>query len=104
MSSYSWELGQCYATQQYIGGHTEKYNGRTLVIGGLTSYREKCCILNGNHLLSCKNAHNSGWVNSLVQIGGHKFCDDIIGMNKFILVNIQGTWLYTNPIRICKLI
>ena len=77
-TSYNWELGHCYGTQKY-----------TL---SANVYIEKCCVGNGRHLLSCENTVNGGWMDSFVKIGGHTFCDDIVGINKFILLNIPGTY------------
>ena len=76
MNGYTWELGQCYTTDQYS-------------IAG--TYTEKCCVPSGNHVLSCHSAQNNGWVNAFVGIDGHMFCDDMIGYDKFVAIDIPGT-------------
>ena len=72
---YSWELAQCYIMNDY---------------SKLGTYTKKCCIHPGDHLLSCLSTNNIGWVDSFVRIGDHLFCDDIVGYNKFIRINIPG--------------
>ena len=73
--SYLWQLGQCHASFQYSRS-------------GL--YTEKCCIQNGDHILSCKNNKGDGWVFSVVKIGQHQFCDDFVGYSKSTKINIPG--------------
>ena len=75
-NSYTWKLGKCYPSDKYS-------------IDG--TYTEKCCIPNGNNVLSCKSAQGNGWVNAFVGIDGHVFCDDMVGYDKFVLINIPGT-------------
>ena len=77
--SYSWQFGPCHSSQQYSGSntYTEKYT-------------EKCCAPNGEHIFSCKDTKGGGWDHSLVKIGGHQFCDDIVGYEKMIAINITG--------------
>ena len=83
-TDYDWEFGQCYGSIAKLWlRHANKYT-------------EKCCLTNDNHVLSCKNNQNGGWIDGFVRIGGHKFCDDIIGDNKFILVNVPGTYSSTH--------
>ena len=80
-TGYTWELVQCSTTDEYS-------------ISG--TYTEKCCIPNGNHVLSCHSGQNNDWVNAVVGIDGHKFCDDMIGHEKFVAINIPGTNSSTN--------
>ena len=75
-NSYTWELGQCFASHKFS---TAKI------------YTEKCCVSNGDHTLQCIDEQNTGWVNSRITIGHHTFCDDVVGYTKFILINIEGT-------------
>ena len=75
MNGYTWELGQCLASDKYS-------------IAG--TYTEKCCVPNGKHIMSCKSVQNNGWINAFVGIEGHIFCDDMIGYDKFITINIPG--------------
>ena len=88
MSIYNWELAQCY------GSVTPSISGKFLAFE--KSYTEKCCIQNGEHVLSCLSQKNNGWVNSFVRIGDHMFCEDMIGYDKFILVNTAGAYSNTH--------
>ena len=73
--SYRWKLGSCYASHKF---------------SGVGTYIEKCCLSNGNHIFSCKNSQGNGWANSVVKIGNHQFCDDFVGYNKLITINVPG--------------
>ena len=72
---YKWKLGSCHASHQYSEPGT---------------YTERCCIPNGEHIFSCNSIQGNGWANSIVRIGKHQFCDDIIGFNNLITINIPG--------------
>ena len=72
---YKWQLGPCQASHKY---------------SQIGTYTEKCCVPNGDHLLSCKNKQHDGWVDTAVTIGKHRFCDDSVGYNQLIKLNIQG--------------
>ena len=77
--AYTWELGPC------VPSHAFDYD--------VFEYTEKCCVPNGNYLLSCnvKDRSSSGWLtNSFVRIGRHKFCDDIPGYNALRAINVLG--------------
>ena len=74
--SYTWQLGPCPVFHPYSG------NGR---------YTEKCCVPNGDHIFSCTNSQGNGWDNAVVKIGDHQFCDDFVGYNKLIKINIPGS-------------
>ena len=74
-NDYTWFLGECHSAE--YSRDAEKY-------------KDKCCIPNGDHLLSCKSSQNAGWINAFVTIKGHTFCDDIVGVNKFTTINIPG--------------
>ena len=72
---YNWQLGPCHTS------HTYSRTG---------TYTDKCCLPNGDNILSCKSSQNHGWANSVVTIGKHKFCDDSVGYNQLIKLNISG--------------
>ena len=72
---YKWQLGPCYSSHDHSG------NAR---------YSEKCCIPYGDHILSCGKSDENGWANSVVKIGSHQFCDDLVGLDKLIAINIPG--------------
>ena len=72
---YNWHFGPCHSSYEYSGGRT---------------YTEKCCAPNGDHIFSCKDTKGSGWDNSVVTIGNHQFCDDIVRYNQLSTINISG--------------
>ena len=74
--SYNWQFGPCHSSHQYFGSGT---------------YTEKCCAPNGDYIFSCKDTKGDGWVNSVVKIGSHQFCDDIVGYEKLLAIDISGT-------------
>ena len=78
---YTWEVGECHSTHKYSGAYT---------------YTEKCCLPNDDNLLSCKSTQYHGWIDSNVKIGDHSFCDDMLGYNKFIRINLAGKYRYTH--------
>ena len=73
--SYNWQFGPCHSSHQFSGSGT---------------YTEKCCAPNGDYIFSCKDTKGDGWDNSFVTIGGHQFCDDIVGYEKLLAINISG--------------
>ena len=83
---YSWDFGPCTPSHTSYTGMHRTYR-----------YIEKCCIPSGDYLLSCKSKENHqlenqyGWIDSLVKIGRHQFCDDYTGYNTFVSLNIPGT-------------
>ena len=76
---YKWQLGPCHDSHEY----SENYE--TVQI-----FTNKCCLQNGNHIFSCNNKQGDGWANGVVRIGNHQFCDDFVGYNKLITINIPG--------------
>ena len=77
-SSYTWELGHCFAPHHYIGK-------------GL--YTDKCCLRAfDEYTLKCKTSQSSGWANSYLLIEKHRFCDDTVGYKSMSKINILGTW------------
>ena len=80
-SSYSYELGQCFAPRQYIGQGT---------------YTDKCCLdLTEEHILTCKTSESSGWAHSYLMIKDHWFCDDIVGYKSMSRIDMSGIRIYT---------
>ena len=81
--AYTWELGPC------VPSHAFDYD--------FSEYTEKCCVPNGNYLLSCivKDQSSSGWLtNTFVRIGRHKFCDDFPGYNALRAIHVLGMNLH----------
>ena len=71
---YNWQLGPCHASYQPYG-----------------IYTDNCCVPNGDHWFSC-NPSLSKWNDGgVVKIGKHQFCDDFVGYNQFIMINITGS-------------
>ena len=79
---YEWELGLCIPSHKYDSGSDK--------------YTEKCCIPNGNYVLSCrKNNDDLGWLlNNFIEVGRHHFCDDYVGYIALRAINIPGINLY----------
>ena len=84
--SYNWQLGHCHFSDQYAGGVLGFPKGDVTI----QIFTSKCCVPDGDHIFSCKNDNGNGWAHGVVKIGKHQFCDDIIGYNKFITINIPG--------------
>ena len=80
-SSYSYELGQCFAPQQYIGK-------------GM--YTDKCCLGEGQeHILTCRTSESGGWSHTYLMIKDHWFCDDIVGYKSMSRIDVSGIRMYT---------
>ena len=78
-NGYKFQLGPC------VPSHKLVYD--------TSKYIEKCCIPNGNYLLSCHHSGGSGWLtNSFVGVGRHRFCDDHTGYTVFRSINIPGMY------------
>ena len=80
--SYKWQLGPCHSS------HIHSTEG---------TYTEQCCVQKDEHILSCKSYQNNGWTNGVVKLGRHQFCDDFVGYNQFIKINIPGRIKNTLP-------
>ena len=77
---YNWDLAPCSPS------HLSKHKPG----GGRWRYIEKCCLPNGNYLLSCTTIRLHGWIDSFVKIGKHQFCDDYTTYNSLVKLNIPG--------------
>ena len=78
--NHGWSIGHCNDSLKWMGSGT---------------YTEKCCISGGLHILSCK-ARSHGdrdWSNNILTMLGHQFCNDFVGHNAFIVLNVTGTWI-----------
>ena len=77
-SNYKWQLGLCHNS---IAWHVR--------LGGI--YIQKCCLANGDHVLSCMADDGEDWnKGSVIRIGAHQFCDDFAGYPKLTRINIPG--------------
>ena len=76
----NWEFGPCFPS------HSNDQYGSL----NRRSYTERCCLLNGDYVLSCTSRKSTGWVRSFVRLGRHQFCDDYTGYNSFVSLNIPG--------------
>ena len=79
---YEWSFGHCSMSPIWLGS-------------GI--YTDKCCISDGVHILRCstKSHHKGDWSNTVVMMLGHQFCDDFVGHNAFIELNISGNFTFT---------
>ena len=79
-SEKKWSLGPCSQSQKGLG------EGR---------YTERCCLSEGIHILTCKAGRNENdWSSNVVMILGHRFCDDFVGHEAYIAINVSGTIIY----------
>ena len=75
-SANSWSLGHCSQSQKWVGPGT---------------YIERCCLFKGVHTLTCKtNRDKNDWSTNVVQILGHRFCEDFVGYEAAMAINITG--------------
>ena len=50
-----------------------------------------CCLLKGEHTLTCKDSYGDGWHGGYLEIGGKKYCKDFTaGREKTAKVHIKG--------------
>ena len=71
-----WSFGNCSASHRWVGPGT---------------YAEKCCLSEGIHLLTCKTTrHRNDWSTNVVMMFGHRFCEDFVGYEDVIALNITG--------------
>ena len=78
-SSYSWKLGDCFSSGNYVGKGV---------------YTDRCCLRVGVHAFTCKTSDRSGWAGSALMIGDHRFCDDTVGYKSVSRIDVSGI-LYT---------
>ena len=78
-SEKKWSLGPCSQSQKSLG------EGR---------YTERCCLSEGIHILTCKAGRNENdWSSNVVMILGHRFCEDFVGYEAVIPINISGIFM-----------
>ena len=76
-SDFKWIFGNCSSSHKWLGP-------------GM--YTEKCCMQEGNHVLTCSTSRNKNdWSNTDLRMLGHRFCDDFVGYEELIELNISGT-------------
>ena len=72
----TWSLGNCAQSQKWIGPGT---------------YTESCCLSKGVHTLTCKTDRaKSDWSSNVVIVMGHRFCEDFVGYQAVVSLNISG--------------
>ena len=77
-SENKWSLGHCSSSHKWMGAGT---------------YIQKCCLSGGTHILTCKTArHNHDWSSNAVIILGHRFCEDFVGYEEAMEMNISGLY------------
>ena len=79
-SENNWSLGNCSSSHKWMGPGT---------------YTEKCCLSGGTHVLMCKTGRTKNdWSGTVVTVMGHRFCEDFVGYETAIAINISG--VFTN--------
>ena len=81
---YNWDFAPCLPIHA-----NERKRGTTR-----WKFIQKCCLPNGEYLLMCENTQTDGWMDSVVKIGQHRFCDDYTSYNSIVKLNIQGTYSF----------
>lgn len=76
---YTWSLGHCSPSQTWLRPGT---------------YIERCCLSKGVHVLTCKTGRTKNdWSYNVVLIMGHRFCEDYVGYEAVISINISGEFI-----------
>ena len=76
-SENRWSFGHCSPSQEWRGPGT---------------YIEKCCLPEGTHTLTCKTTRDKNdWSTNVVMILGHHFCEDFVGYETTMKINISGS-------------
>ena len=70
----NWAIGTCYSSLQYQNP-------------GI--YIERCCVLPGDHILTCIQPDNDDWSQGVLTLLGHEFCNDYVGNIAMIQLNIE---------------
>ena len=79
-SDYQWSLGHCSSSLEWKGPGT---------------YIENCCLPRGTHILNCKTRESlNDWSRNVVMIMGHRFCDDFVGYEALIELDVSGAFIY----------
>ena len=73
--SYKWTLGSCTAADEYARPG---------------AYITQCCTNYETPILTCKNSDINGWKDSHLEINGHRFCDDVVGYEARVQLNVSG--------------
>ena len=58
----SWTLGTCKSAQVY----TYSFN----------YYKEECCLVAGQHQLTCHDSAGNGWNGEFIRVDGKMYCKD----------------------------
>ena len=76
-SDFGWSLGNCSGSDKWLGSGT---------------YTDQCCITEELQVLTCstRSRGRGDWSNSILMMLGHQFCDDFVGHNAFIEINVTG--------------
>ena len=72
-----WSFGHCHGSRKWLGS-------------GI--YHDKCCISEGRHILTCSTiSHRQrDWSSTYLIMLGHQFCEDFVGHNAFLSLNVSG--------------
>ena len=76
---YSWSFASCTTLANPI------------VYG---TYIQKCCVLPGEHIFTCKSYNSPDWSQNTVHIKGNRFCDDVHGFEAMFRLNYTGTYFH----------
>ena len=79
-SDFGWALGNCSGSDEWLGSGT---------------YTDKCCISDESQVLTCstRSRGRRDWSNCILMMLGHQFCDDFVGHNAFIEINVTGYFI-----------
>ena len=73
----------------YVGASGKEFN---LGVGALEPRWKKCCLPDGNHVVTCRTSRNKqDWSNNVLLISGHRFCEDFVGYEAAIDIDVSGT-------------
>ena len=75
----TWSLGHCSQSQKWLRPGT---------------YTERCCLSKEVHMLTCKTGRTrNDWSSNVVMVMGHRFCEDFVGYETVISINISGLFI-----------
>ena len=73
-SDNSWSLGPCASNRSY---------------GNNQLYDQKCCMSNGEYVLTCKDSYKDGWHGGFIEIEGNIYCENFrSGHQKKVTVKV----------------
>ena len=79
LPEYNWSFGHCFSSHTWLGRGT---------------YTEKCCISDPMNTLTCSTTSKEGdWSNNALMLFGHHFCDDLVGRETEIGLNVAGMFI-----------